>query len=282
MKIGFYTSTFNDRPAEEVVDFAKEAGFDAIELDVGGHIKTPDKVASVVALARDRGLFVSSITLFGNQLEPDATKRQELRARTTDFAKAIAEVKVPIFVLFPGRDNTVAGDDNYKNFADHINALLAAIKGLDLAIENWPGPKDDFIATTPAGWAQLFALIPDPRFGVEFDPSHLIRLGIDPYSAFDGVKSRLKILHGKDTSVDQSRLQAVGYHGQGWWRYRLPGKGLLDWSKFLRQAKATGFDGTISIEHEDSDFGWPGKDLEARRQGERQGLEFLRDTLRRL
>ncbi len=30
MKIGFYTSTFNDRPFEEVADFAREAGFDAI------------------------------------------------------------------------------------------------------------------------------------------------------------------------------------------------------------------------------------------------------------
>lgn len=65
MKIGFYTSTFNDRPFEEVVDFAASAGFDAIEIDVGGHIKTPDRVEAAVALARSRNLFVSSITYFG-------------------------------------------------------------------------------------------------------------------------------------------------------------------------------------------------------------------------
>src|SRR4051794_19776907 len=62
MKIGFYTSTFNDRPIAEVCDSAKAAGFDAIELDIGGHIKTPDNVAAAVKTARDRGLFVSSIT----------------------------------------------------------------------------------------------------------------------------------------------------------------------------------------------------------------------------
>ena len=72
MKIGFYTSTFNDRPFEEVADFAEEAGFDAIEIDVGGHIKTPDRVADAVKIARDRGLFVASITFFGNQLDADA------------------------------------------------------------------------------------------------------------------------------------------------------------------------------------------------------------------
>ena len=91
MRIGFYTSTFSDRPFEEVADFAKSAGFDAIEIDVGGHIKTPDKVAGAVKIARDHGLYVSSITQFGNQLDPDRQKRQELRARTRDLAKAIAD-----------------------------------------------------------------------------------------------------------------------------------------------------------------------------------------------
>jgi sugar phosphate isomerase/epimerase len=279
MKIGFYTSTFNDRPVEEVCDFAREAGFDAIELDVGGHIQTADRVAGAVKIARDRGLYVSSITQFGNQLDPDPTIRDDLHARTKDLASAIAEAGVPIFVLFPGRDPNLSDDDNYKRFADYLNGLLKGTKGLDFAIENWPGPNDDYIATTPAGWAQLFGLIPDPRFGVEFDPSHLIRLGIDPYAAFDGVKHRLKILHGKDTSIDQQRLQAVGYHGTGWWRYRLPGKGLLDWSRFLKQAQATGFDGTISVEHEDADFGWPRRDLDARKDGEAQALAFLRRQL---
>ena len=281
MRIGFYTSAFNDRPLEEVLDFAREAGFDAIELDVGGHIKTPDNVAWAVAKARDRGLLVASITLTGNQLDPDAQKRKELGGRTHEFAAAVGAEKVPILVIFPGRDGAMPDDDNYRTFADHANALVTstAASGLTFAIENWPGPKNDYIATTPAGWKQLFSLVPDPRFGVEFDPSHLIRLGIDPFAALEGVRDRVKILHGKDTSIDTARLQAVGYSGTGWWRYRLPGDGLLDWPRFLRQAQDFGFDGTISIEHEDSDFGWPGKDLEARKNGERRALKFLRKTL---
>ncbi|MGO7203253.1 sugar phosphate isomerase/epimerase family protein, partial [Rhizobium ruizarguesonis] len=103
MKIGFYTSTFNDRPLEEVVDFAASAGFDAIEIDVGGHIKTPDRLEAAVALARSRDLFVSSITYFGNQLDADRAKRKALRERTAEFAGAIGEAGVPIFVIFPGR-----------------------------------------------------------------------------------------------------------------------------------------------------------------------------------
>ena len=278
MKIGFFTSTFSDRPIGEILDFAKEAGFDAIEIDANSHIKTADQVAPIVAQARDRGLFVAAITLVGNQLETDLDKRKELHARTRDFAAAVGTAKVPVLVIFPGRDGATPEDDNYKAFAEYANALLAstAASALAFAIENWPGPRNDFIAITPGGWRQLFTLIPDRRFGVEYDPSHLIRLGIDPYAGLEGVKERIKILHAKDTSIDAQRLQAVGYHGAGWWRYRLPGNGMLDWPKFLRLAKSYGFDGTLSVEHEDADFGWPRKDLSARREGERKALEFLR------
>lgn len=284
MRIGFYTSTFNDRPLEEVLDFAVEAGFDTIELDVGGHIKTPDQVDAAVAAARDLGIFVSSITLVGNQLDPDPAQRKQLRAVTHEFAASVDAAGVGILVIFPGRDPTTAEEDNYKSFAEQANALIASHPGstLAFALENWPGRANDYIATTPEGWRQLFALVPDKRLGLEFDPSHLIRLGIDPYVAFDGVKDRLKILHGKDTSIDAARLQAVGYQGSGWWRYRIPGNGLLDWPRFLKQALDSGFDGTIAIEHEDSDFGWPRKDLEARKEGERRARAFLIQTLKGL
>lgn len=277
MKIGFYTSTFNDRPVEEVLDFAKDAGFDAIELDVNGHLKSPENVAPVVAKARERGLFVCSLTFFGNQNDSDAGKRKELRSLTTEFAKAAGAAEVPIMVIFPGRGDTTSEEDDYKSFAELVNRLIAETgSALSFAIENWPGPKNAFVGVTPDGWQKLFALIPDRRFGLEFDPSHLIRLGIDPFAALEGVKDRIKILHAKDTSTDADRLQAVGYHGTGWWRYRLPGDGLLDWPRFLRQARSYGFDGVISIEHEDADYGWPRKDLDARKEGERRALAFLR------
>ncbi|MGR9452509.1 sugar phosphate isomerase/epimerase family protein [Rhizobium leguminosarum] len=281
MKIGFYTSTFNDRPLEEVVDFAVSAGFDAIEIDVGGHIKTPDRVEAAVALARSRNLFVSSITYFGNQLDADRAKREALRAKTAEFAGAMGEAGVPIFVIFPGRDDTASDEANYDDFADFANRLIAQTQsyGLTFAIENWPGPKDNFIGTTPRGWQELFQRISDPRFGLEFDPSHLIRIGVDPYEAMATVKDRIAILHAKDTAIDPGSLQAVGYHGKGWWQYKLPGLGLIDWPRFLRQARAAGFDGTLSIEHEDAAYGWPGKDLAARKDGERLGLDYLRNVL---
>jgi hypothetical protein len=33
---------------EETTDFARQAGFDAIEVDIGGNMKTPEWVAAVM------------------------------------------------------------------------------------------------------------------------------------------------------------------------------------------------------------------------------------------
>jgi sugar phosphate isomerase/epimerase len=162
-----------------------------------------------------------------------------------------------------------------------VNGMLSSTpsSALSIAIENWPGPNNDYIATTPRGWEKLLSLVTNRRFGLEFDPSHLLRVGVDPYGAFEAVKDRVKILHAKDTTIDAKLLQEVGYHGEGWWRYTLPGSGKLDWPKFLRQAQSAGYDDVISIEHEDAEFGWPGKELEARKEGERRALAHLRRAL---
>ena len=156
----------------------------------------------------------------------------------------------------------------FQNYALYPHMTVAQNMGFALKLKRMP--KTDIKARVDRAARIL---------GLEFDPSHLLRIGVDPFEALEGVKDHIKILHAKDTSIDAGRLQAVGYHGSGWWQYRLPGKGKLDWPKFIRQAQSYGFDGTISIEHEDADFGWPGKDLAARKEGERLGLSFLRNLL---
>lgn len=137
MRIGFYTSTFNDRPLEEVLDFAVEAGFDTVEVDVAGHIGTPDNVAAAVKESRDRGLLVSSITLVGNQLDPNQAQRKQLRDLTHEYAAAADAAGVSILVIFPGHDPAMSEDDNYKSFAEQANALIAGCPGeIAFAIEN--------------------------------------------------------------------------------------------------------------------------------------------------
>jgi sugar phosphate isomerase/epimerase len=38
----------------------------------------------------------------------------------------------------------------------------------------------------------------------------------------------------------------------GWWRYRVPGRGQLDWNLIIDTLYAVGYDGDIGVEHEAS------------------------------
>ena len=58
----------------------------------------------------------------------------------------------------------------------------------------------------------------------------------------------------------------------GWWRYRLPGSGQIDWRAFLAALAAAGYDGVVSVEHEDPV--WTGSVERVTR-----GLELARDAL---
>jgi sugar phosphate isomerase/epimerase len=50
----------------------------------------------------------------------------------------------------------------------------------------------------------------------------------------------------------------------GWWRYRIPGLGEVDWPGVVRTLRDSGYDGVVSVEHEDPV--WSG-DLDRVREG---------------
>ena len=79
---------------------------------------------------------------------------------------------------------------------------------------------------TPAAMQAIFERVPNRRLGLEFDPSHFVRLYIDPVRVAWEMKDRILAAHAKDTEITASVLQQVGIHGQGWWRYRIPRTGV--------------------------------------------------------
>ena len=63
---------------------------------------------------------------------------------------------------------------------DSLNALSLALEaaGGRLVIEGWPGPGA--LCCTPETYRATFRECPSPAIGVNYDPSHLLRMGIDP------------------------------------------------------------------------------------------------------
>ena len=281
MKIAFYTSTVGDQPAQEVIRWAKTTGFDGIELDVNRHLSGPEPPETIIELARSIELEVPSITLFGNLLHPDKSERKKIRSRAQAIAREAIKAKVPVLVLFAGRNEQADEETNYQDIAGFLNELAALRTdgSFRIALENWPGMHKNFVATTPHGWAKLFSKVEYPNVGLEFDPSHLLWQGIDPYQAAAEFRDRIFLLHGKDTKLFPERVQSVGYAGN-WWEYRLPGRGELNWKEFLTFARSKlGFDGYVSVEHEDREYAWPDGDIETRKKGLEYGLRQLREAL---
>ena len=99
------------------------------------------------------------------------------------------------------------------------------------------------------------------NIGVNFDPSHFWWQGIDPLRVLDEIGDRVAFSHGKDTLLYADRIARDGVFD-----FRFPvdpdtapwhfasvgsGRGIEEWSALLAALRAVGYDGDISIEHED-------------------------------
>jgi sugar phosphate isomerase/epimerase len=69
----------------------------------------------------------------------------------------------------------------------------------------------------------------------------------------------------------------------GWWRYRVPGRGAVDWARIVDRLDEVGFTGTLSVEHEDPVWGGtPDKIVEGLRIAYRTLSPLISDTSRTL
>jgi sugar phosphate isomerase/epimerase len=194
---------------------------------------------------------------------------------------------VGIVNTFAGRDPWQTVPQQWPRFLEVWRPLVrfAEDHGVRIAIENcpmlftvdeWPGGKN--LAHSPAIWRQMFAAIPSPSFGLNYDPSHLVWQQIDYVGPLAEFAGRIVHVHLKDARIDPARLSDVGilatpleYHAP-----RLPGRGDVDWRRFLAALSSVGYTGPACIELEDREFEGS---LEQRKQGLRQSAAFLREIL---
>jgi sugar phosphate isomerase/epimerase len=120
------------------------------------------------------------------------------------------------------------------------------------------------MAFTPEIWQAMFEAVPSKALGLEIDPSHLVFLGIDYIQAILDFGDRIVHFHAKDIDIDERKRGRLGFYGQafgpmpgfgnGWWRFRAPGWGVIDWRKVITALTDVGYEGNLDIEHEDEVF----------------------------
>lgn len=268
-----------------MIEHAAKLGFTSLEISCRFHLRDMDYLDSLVRQAANAGLSVNGLDLGGALLAPDPAAATESRVETREALGAAAVAGVPRVTTHWGRNPNHSEADDYRELGELLNVLIDPVAGrhVRLLAENYPGRLNNNLESTPAAWDEVFKLAPSDQLGLTFDPSHLVRLGVDHEAAYRRVARRTFAVHAKDTEIFADRLQQLGWMGgRPWWTYRLPGRGQIDWTRFFMLLAANDHNGPVTVEHEDPDWGGYAASgpLELRLRALKATLSFLKSIER--
>lgn len=252
-----------------------------------------------------RGLVLSALSVHGNPLHPDPEVAQEHHKAFRETVKLAASIGVKCVNGFSGLPGGAPGD-KVPNWVvapwpeDHLKALeyqwdvaakywKAEAKVLEKAdvcfcIEMHP----NFLVYNPETLVKLREAAGSDRICANFDPSHLFWQGIEPSDAIRwlseksrGARSFFQHVHAKDSLVYQWNAKVNGvldtkHYGDEinrGWIFRTVGYGhdYTCWKDMISTLRMVGYDGVLSIEHEDS--------LMSSNEGFLKAIAFLKDCL---
>ena len=262
MQIGLLTTPFGSEDLEHVAAFASKAGFDALEVAAGPGSAQIDpfvlpeaRAEKIKKLLKKKGLALSSLAYYANVVDPDAEKRDTTHRHLRATVDAAVRLGTDIVCTLAGMP--LPGKNKMQTIEEDLPGALgpiveyAASKGIKIALENWFATNIQHLEH----WERLFEVLPAENFGLNFDPSHLYWQQIDYLEAVDRFADRIFHTHAKDCEVRAHRLRRVGVLESGWWRYVIPGFGKIHWGEYIAALKRNGYDGVLSIEHEDGALG---------------------------
>ncbi len=273
MKLGFFTPCMKDRKLEDILKFARQNGFGVLEVACwpkksdrdyfGNNIDVitldQDKAKQIKEMFQKYGITISSLGYYDNNLSADLKKRKSVNDHVKKVIDAAVLLDTNLVGTFVGRNHEITEAENFDEFKKYFAELIkyAEDKNVKLMIENCPmvGWQKEFLPGTISysleQWDKMFEIFPTKNFGLNYDPSHLYWLGIDCIKPLNKYKDRIFHVHAKDTEILDENLKTKSILAKGWWRARMPGLGDIDWNKFIATLQVIGYDGAISIEHED-------------------------------
>lgn len=305
MKLGFVSAILPDLSFEEVLSHASRIGYDCIEVMCWPVGKAERRYAGVTHvdvtnfskddakrtrdLCERYGVSISSLGYYPNALAPDAAEAKAGIEHLLRVIDAAATLGIGQATTFVGRDWTKSVDANWPRFLETWRPILkhAEERGVRIGIENcpmlftndeWPGGKN--LAISPAIWRRMFADLPSPSFGLNYDPSHLIWMQMDESRPLREFADRLFHVHAKDVRIDRERLDDVGIlaNPNSYHTPKLPGLGDVNWGRFFGTLTDVGYRGPVCVEVEDRAYEGS---FALRLQSLRQSHDYLRNFVPR-
>ena len=291
MKLGVFNPLFQNMELEEMLDYIKASGLDAVEIGTGGYpgdkhcnvdelLESKDAREVYLEKFTSRGLIISAFSCHGNPISPDEAFRRESDEILRKSIRLANLMDVPVVNTFSG---TPAGNETdtavnwpvtpwpeeyseikewqWKNrlipYWQDI-AELAKENDVKIGLELHGG----FLVHSPHTMLELRKAT-NAYIGANLDPSHMWWQGIDPVAAIKilGREDALHHFHAKDTYIDQDNLNMHGYlvmnhYGsirERSWTFRSVGLGhsMDEWANMMSALRTYDYDYVVSIEHED-------------------------------
>lgn len=308
MKLGVFTPLLSQMALEDVLAKLKGLGVDTVELATGNYpgnahcklsmLDNPAELTVFKQKLEDHAVSISALSCHGNPLHPDPAQAQfaqDVNRNTILLAELLGVSVVVDFSGCPG-DSAGAKRPNWvtcpwpPEYLELLEwqwnevvapywigrAAFAAQHGVRIAIEMHPG----FVVYSPETLLRLRGLA-GPSIGCNYDPSHMFWQGIDPIGAIRILEDSIFHVHAKDTQLYPRNLVRTGVldtkaytdeRNRGWiFRTCGYGHGAEWWKEFVSTLRMFGYDGVVSIEHEDS--------LLSPEEGLTKAIEFLKQVV---
>jgi len=292
MDIGVHTPPLYDRSFEEALSVLSEMGVDAAEPGVGGYpgdehlarseyLDDEDAQAELQATLEEHDMRISALATHNNPLHPDDERAEAADTELREAIELAAQLDVNTVTCFSGLPAGGPNDETPNWItapwpAEHADAHeyqwedvaipywseiaeVADEHGVDVAIEMHP----NMLVYEPHGMLRLREATGE-RIGANFDPSHLYWQGIEITDAIRllGEADAIHHFHAKDTKVYEPQAREKGVldttayteEADRSWIFRSIGYGHGEshWKDVVSTLRMVGYEGALSIEHEDS------------------------------
>ena len=290
MKLSVFAVCQQDKPFDEACAYLAAQGVQAVEIGCGGFpgkahcdpvvlLNDDAKLEEFKNTLKKYNLEIAALSTHGNAVHPDKEIAKQFH---DDFENAVLlaeKLGVKTVVTFSGCPGGSA-EDKTPNWVtcpwpDDFSEILkyqwdevlipywkkevefCKAHGVKVAFEMHPG----FCVYNPETLMRIRKECGD-TIGANFDPSHLFWQGIDPVAAIRYLGDAIYFFHAKDTKIDPINNAANGVldtkpYGDEInraWIFRSVGYGHAHqvWKDMMSNLRMVGYDGCISIEHEDS------------------------------
>jgi sugar phosphate isomerase/epimerase len=308
MKLGVLTVPLYSISLEETLSYLSGLGVQTVELGAGGYpgnthlnpyLKGEKSTDELKSLLAKYNMEISAISVHGNAVHPDKDTAAKFHS---DFENAVLfaeKIGIDTVITFSGCPGGAPGDtmpnwvtcpwpEDFLKVLDYQwNEVLipywkktvefARSHGVTkIAFEMHPG----FCVYNTETLLKLREAV-GPEIGANFDPSHLIWQGMDSVAAIRMLGGAIFHFHAKDTRIDTYNAARIGVLDNKHysdvanraWVFRTIGYGTSEqaWKEIITALATVGYDGAISIEHEDG--------MMSPKEGLEKAIELLKRVL---